>query len=109
MILTPKQKWVVDRLKRNGYKADFHNYSDDEMLVYKSLSSCSQQFDWVNTVIFYISNKNGCRAEFRHWEHESLHLVHYFSWPTIRNWGEIDEFEQFCRKFSWNDIMNPKA
>ncbi len=108
MILTPKQKWVVDRLKRNGYKADFHNYSDDEMLVYKSIS-INPGFDWVNTVIFYISNKKGCRAEFRPVEHEALHLVHHFSWPTMKNWGEIEEFERFCKKFSWYDTLNPKA
>jgi len=106
MILTTKEKWVVDKLKRNGYKADYHDYSPDEMLVYKSLSSCNQSFDWTNTLLFYISKRKGCRIEFRHWEHEALHLVHYFAWPTIKNWHTIDEFETFCRKFSWERVMN---
>jgi hypothetical protein len=98
MIVDNKEKWVIDRLKRlNGYSDRFGSYSDEECLLWKPRVRING-FDWSDTYIFYINRRTGIRIEFRPNQMESLHLIKYFPWPTIKNWHEIEEYERFVRE-----------
>ena len=97
MILTSKEKWLVNRLKKSGYDDRFHNYSEEECALWKPIGCC-HSFDWTNTFIFYIKRYNNLRIEFRPGKMESLHLIKYFPSLGIKNWHEIAEYENFVKE-----------
>lgn len=90
MILTPKQKWVVDRLKKEGWKV----YRDDmpeEYYLYKNIEK------YYSSEMFFVIDGFGCRIEFRPNGNPALHLKYYFRWPSKKNWGEINEVISYFR------------
>ena len=109
MILSSKQKWVVDRLKRQGWKTceHFMTYSTEQCLLWLPLKEYDQ-FDWSGIPFFYMDNRKGCWFHFRPRQNEALHLKYHVPWLTVKNWDKYTKpFIQTCRILNDNrDVMN---
>lgn len=91
-IPTPKESWVINKLKREGFSDNWTDYSTDEMLLFKPLRS----YSGYHSVYFFISRLRGCRMEYRDFRQPQLHYVYYMAWPNMKNWHEITDFHLFC-------------
>jgi hypothetical protein len=94
-VPTSKEKWVIDRLKREGWKT-FGDYSDTECLLWKPLKSWGG-WNVTGCIEFFISRDMGCYLKFRPSEKPQLHFTWHFRWPSKKNWAEIAEAEMVCR------------
>lgn len=117
MITTPKQKWVIDRLKRQGWRTDSHfmSYSPDQCLLWlpPGLLETPQKtydtsFDWVGVPMFYMDNRKGLWMYFRPRQTPALHLNYHFEWLTLKNWDKLTKpFLETCSTFNKNrDFLN---
>ena len=109
MIPTTKQKWVIDRLKRQGWKTDEHfmSYSQEQCLLWLPLNTYDA-FDWDGFPFFYMDNRKGLWLHFRPRQNPALHLDYHIPWLTVKNWDKLTKpFLQTCEKLNknWN-LMN---
>ena len=99
MLLTTKEKWIVDKLVRDGWNNNFHDYSADEMMLWKkNPEQCWGGFNWINTMHFFINRQKGLRIEYRKRENPHIHHICYLSWLGVKNWHEIQELEDYLGK-----------
>ena len=89
MIPDSKERWVIQQLKKRGYR-DFNQFCDHEMLLWKPLENY-QSFDWCDSFQFHISRQKGCWLHYRPRWRPQLHLTWHFSWPTMKAWAELEE------------------
>ena len=110
MILNSKEKWVVDRLKRQGWRTDTHfmSYSPDQCLLWLPGKVVNTSFDWCGRPFFYMDRRKGLWLHFRPKQNPAMHLTYHISWLTLKNWDKsINPFLQMCAKLNddW-DLMN---
>lgn len=89
---TSKEKWVIDRLKRDGWRLFRDDYNEQEICFYRPFHQW-QQWDWVGVPWIYINRQKGVWVNFRNRAsgQERIHHNYFLSWPTLKNWGEIDK------------------
>ena len=85
---TTKEKWVLDRLKREGW-VQFHEWEFGTHLYWKNYDlGFSLRLSRYNPKTF---DYGGVRIEYRPKAKPQLHFHWYFSWPTKKNWPEFSE------------------
>lgn len=110
MIPSTKQKWVIDRLKRQGWKTNDHfmSYSPEQCLLWFPKDQYDSSFDWDGFPFFYIDNRKGMWMHFRPRQNGAMHLNYYLPMLTLKNWDKSTKpFLQLCAKLNkdW-DLMN---
>jgi hypothetical protein len=110
MIPTTKQKWVIDRLKRQGWKTNTHfmSYSPEQCLLWFPKDQYDSSFDWDGFPFFYMDNRKGLWMHFRPLQNPALHLDYHIPWLTVKNWDSlIKPFLKTCEMLNKNrDLMN---
>lgn len=91
---TPRERWVIQRLRRAGYR-DFNPYCEHAMMLWKPLRPY-WSFEWCDNFQFTLCRQRGCFIHFRPSIRPALHWRFHMAWPGVKNWGEIAEFEKFC-------------
>ena len=110
MIPTTKQKWVIDRLKRQGWKTNAHfmSYSTEQCLLWFPKNQYDSSFDWDGCPFFYMDNRKGLWLHFRPRQNPALHLDYHIPWLTGKNWDSlIKPFLKTCETLNKNgDLLN---
>lgn len=98
-IPTTKEKWVIDKLKREGWRVFRDDYSDIEIVLYRPFHPW-EQFRLCGVPILYINHRKGIWLEFRNTniDQERIHHHWYFDWPTLKNWEQINLACKYMRK-----------
>jgi hypothetical protein len=98
---TTKEKWVIDRLKRDGWILFRDDYSNEEICFYRPFEKWGQ-FDWCGVPHLLINRRKGTWIEFRNSRHEQqrIHHRYYLDWPTKKNWSQIDLACKYMRKIN---------
>lgn len=110
MILNSKEKWVVDRLKRQGWQTDNHfmSYSPDQCLLWLPGKVVDTSFDWCGRPFFYMDRIKGSWLHFRPKQNPALHIDYHILRLTVKNWDRsLTPFLETCKMLNsnWN-VMN---
>ncbi len=95
-IPSGRERWVINRLLRQGWSDNWNDYSENEMLLY--IGAQPHHTDTTYSVKFFIHRERGCRMEYRDPKQPQLHYIYYMAWPTTKNWHEIANFLEFCAR-----------
>lgn len=91
MELNSKQKWVVDRLRRDGWSI-YRNDLPAEYYLHKNLEH------YYSTQVFFAINNMGYRMEFRPRANSAMHLHYYLGYNLgVKNWNKIKEVFNYFR------------